>query len=66
MSAEQALIYAFLASPVLIAVLLCWVLFSAGIAYVLAILISAAGAWFARGVKESIDRDYRSRNWKWP
>lgn len=66
MSLENVLIYAFLASPIVLAILLAWVLFSAGVAYVLTALIAAAGAWYARGFKYEIDRNYRTRNWKWP
>jgi Flp pilus assembly protein TadB len=66
MSLERLLIYAFLASPALIAILIIWLTLSAGFAFVLSIAISSATAWFVRGWKESLDRDYRARNWKWP
>lgn len=66
MTLEQFLIYAFLASPFVIAILLTWVLLQAGIAFVLGIAIAAAGGWFARSVKHSMDREYGLNNWKWP
>jgi hypothetical protein len=66
MNMETFFLHLILAAPVLVAVLLCWVLFSHGIAYILGIGITAVGAWSARGFKDAIDRDYRARNWKWP
>jgi hypothetical protein len=66
MNAETFFLWAILAAPVLVGVLLCWVLFSAGLAYILAIGITAIGTWWARGCKDAIDRDYRARNWRFP
>jgi Flp pilus assembly protein TadB len=64
MNLESFFLHLILAAPVLVGVLLCWVLFSTGIAYILAIAITAVGTWWARGCKDAIDRDYRARTWK--
>ena len=66
MTFEQALIYAFLASPFMLCILVLVLMFSAGPAFVFSVGVAAVGAWFARGWKEDLDRDYRAQNWKFP
>lgn len=61
---ERFFVYAMLASPAMLCVLLASLVFSSGIVVVISIIVGAGVAWLARGWKDEMDREDRIRNYR--